>query len=348
MLKTALGAAAAVGVLVLGTGLWLGAMSPNENTARPSISAPTPPTATPSPRPSVSPELTASIQNNGAILVARDGAYRWIDPRTGQDSSAAALRLPAGIEAAAWSRDGRELAIVVGGNLEVVDPSTGVRHAVATCADLGWVCNLAGEDGRWIDWAPDGVTIAMTSDSGLHVIDVRTGNVTNIVEGPNVSHPSWSPDGRTITFEYGVPYMGRQVGVLREIQLVERDGSNRRPLSGQPDPEAIGFIQPFWSADGTRIVYLGSEPWNYTGNIGWELSVMALNLADGKLAGRPVKLVDIGTSVCTGYCPGIIALAPDGSTVLIDDEGLVIARLDRVEKHALGGEGRVLGWRPVP
>jgi hypothetical protein len=347
MYKTVLGAAAAVAVLVLGAGLWIGGTFRDSNIARPSDSPPTT-VATPSLTPTASPDPTMSILRNGPILVVDESRYRWIDPVTGRDSSAAALRLPEGIDEAAWSRDGRQLAIVVRGNLEVVDPSTGVRRVVATCADLGWACDVEAERGHSIDWSPDGVTIAATSEMGLLMVDVPAGRVTNILKGAAVSHPSWSPDGLTIAFEYGVPYNGRQVGSLREIQLVERDGSNRRPLSGPPDPESIGFTGPFWSPDGTRIVYLGSEPWNYTGDIGWKLSVMALNLADGELAGPPVKLLEIRTSGCLGYCPGIMALAPDGSTVLIDDDGLVIARLDTIEKHALGAEGRVLGWRPVP
>jgi hypothetical protein len=350
MYKTALGAAAAVALLVLGAGLWLGGTFRDSSVARPSVSVPTT-AATPSLAPSASPDPRMSILRNGPILVVDEGQYGWIDPLTGADSTAAGLpRLQAGVDDAAWSRDGRRLAIVVRGDLEVVDPSTVDRGRPARCADLGWVCDVEGERGRSIDWSPDGGTIAASSESGLLVIDVSTGTVTTILEGSNISHPSWSPNGRTIAFEYSAPYEGRYVGALREIQLIERDGSNRRPLSGPPEPESIGFSTPFWSPDGTRIVYLGSEPWKDTGDTatdGWALSVRALNLADGQLAGPPVKLVDVGTMYCLGFCPSII-LGPDGKSVLIDNgSDLVIAGLDTTKRNTLGLSARILAWRPV-
>lgn len=349
MFKTALGAAAAVAVLVLGTGLWLGGLFPADNTARPSAPAPSE-MVTPGPSPSPSPEPTLAILRNGPILVVDDGKLRWIDPRTGRDSNSTGLpRLPDKVDEAAWSRDGRQLAIVVRGDLEVVDPATDVRRVVATCAELGWTCE--GERGHSIDWSPDGVTIALTSDSGLRLIDAHSGRMTNVLEGPNVSDPRWSPDGQTLAFVYNAPEDGRYVGVRREIQLIERDGSSRRALSGPPQPESIGFSTPFWSPDGARIVYLGSEPWRDTKDPktdGWALSIRALNLVDKQLAGPPVKLVDVGTMYCLGFCASI-SLAPDGANVLIDDgDDLIIAGLETNQRRALGVNARVLAWRPIP
>ena len=141
------------------------------------------------------------------------------------------------------------------------------------------------------------------------------------------------------------------MGVRREIQLVGADGSQRHSLTGLSVPESIGFYQPVWSLDGTRIIYLGSDRWNEDGDAGaggWALKVMAIDLAGIDPIGSPVALIDLGKWYCLGFCPSV-TLAPDGANVLIDDgDDLIITRLDGTGRRPLGVNARPLAWQPVP
>ena len=150
---------------------------------------------------------------NGAILVADDaGGTVWIAPDSGAPTSASGLpSLPGGTDAAAWSRDGRHLAVVVNGDLVIIDPIEGTERVVAECAELGWECTSNVQRGPSFAWSPDGTTIAFSSQ-GLSLVDVGDGQITEVIDdaGDRISSPSWSPDGLWIAVQNDTPYSGRR------------------------------------------------------------------------------------------------------------------------------------------
>ena len=290
-------------------------------------------------------------RGNGAILVLEGGRTTWIDPLTGAPTSAAGLpTVSRRTDAAAWSRDGRRLAIVLDGDLAIVDPINGDVRVLAKCADLGWECPVLSQRVPSFAWSPDGSAIAVAA-KGLHLMDVDTGSITPVIDDAEgrISSPSWSPDGTWIAFQYdddgGSPEV---IQTLREVQIVRPDGSQRRRLSGPPSTRSIGFLHPTWSLDGTQIVYLGSDDWKEgEPDGGWRMKVMAINLRGIDPAGPPVVLTELGRWYCLGFCPSI-TLAPDATSLLIDDGvDLIVARLDGRASRTLGLDARPLAWQPV-
>ncbi|MBV8858902.1 MAG: S8 family serine peptidase [Acidobacteria bacterium] len=115
--------------------------------------------------------------------------------------------------------------------------------------------NLSNSDGEDMDpaWSPDGTRLAYTChrnpDGSL--INLRRVCVTN-PDGTNLTVPSgevegaqpaWSRDGRQLAFT------GYNGAFLPTVQLVNADGSNRRPLN----VDMQGATQPDWAPDGQRI-----------------------------------------------------------------------------------------------
>ena len=292
---------------------------------------------------------------NGPILVGSEGRSWWIDPIRGAVMTTGVPRLPNGVQDAAWSRDGRRLAIVVEGDVELVDPSSGARTVLATCSEIRWECPGTGERPGSIDWSPDGRSIGLAPSLGLITLDVANGALTRIT-GPlttgSIDNLSWSPDGAWIAFEYVADRPeGGDVSLKRWVEVVRPDGSDRHRVSPPTPPESYGAGQPMWSPDGTQLVYLTSDAWTETDNEatgGWPLKAAVLDMAEGEAAGTPVREVDLLTFSCVGFCPSF-TLAPDGMSVLVDTgNGLVLVPLDRSPPRDLAPDGRVLAWRPIP
>ena len=70
------------------------------------------------------------------------------------------------------------------------------------------------------------------------------------------SSPTWSPDGRRIAVAVSVLVSSAAYGgsYRREIDVVDEDGSNLRPLTRRPGTGVIGLT---WSPDGQSMAYLG-------------------------------------------------------------------------------------------
>lgn len=75
--------------------------------------------------------------------------------------------------------------------------------------------------------------------------------------------------------------------------------------------------------------------------------LVSIDLADGRPAGSPALLVDLGTAYCLGFRPSVTP-SPDGRSVLVDNGvDLVIARIDGAESRSLPVSARPMAWRPI-
>jgi Tol biopolymer transport system component len=235
-------------------------------------------------------------------------------------------RLPApGAFAPTWSPDGRLLAYLVA---RCWDPSGKLGPA---CADL-WVIRPDGTGRRRLvasdvdqtivsrpyAWAPDGRRLVYTSlgRQSLVIVTVRDGR-KGLLPGSRASaDPSWSPDGRWITF-----------GQQRGLYAVAPDGTRRHRL-------ARGYVSlGIWSPDGRHIAYLRSLPQLEGGDERW--AVVAAE-PDG---GRPRRLAVAGD-------PEVLLWSPDSTHVLWRGYAfrLTIARADGRGRPALVTTGEAPTW----
>jgi hypothetical protein len=291
---------------------------------------------------------------NGPVLVEGNGRAWWIDPVTGVELTEGLPELPRGIQNAAWSRDGRMLALDVAGDLELLDPSTSERRVLASCEAIGWQCAWPGRT-RSLEWSPDDSTIAVAFGSGLWLVDVATRQVTNLIErrpdddeAPILASPSWSPDGRWIAFELDDTIL-TGLGAIRQLHIIRADGSERHRLEVEMPVHSLGLTQPIWPVDGPGIVLPASDDWtDVTQGGSATLSFIAIAVVDGVVVGSPVKLADVGKLPCV-VCV-TFTYGPDGSAVILDDGEVVsvadvsapgIRRLEGLSAHPLA-------WRPIP
>lgn len=116
--------------------------------------------------------------------------------------------------------------------------------------------------GTAVSWSPDSRRIALADivtdgqDWSIlaYAIEVATDETVTLSQplaegvGMDDSNPVWSPDGRHIAFSRKEPRtpMGRQ------IWLMQPDGRNSRPLTGEPD---LHHSQHSWSPDGQTLLY---------------------------------------------------------------------------------------------
>ncbi|WP_316525244.1 TolB family protein [Kitasatospora brasiliensis] len=176
-----------------------------------------------------------------------------------------------------WSPDGATIAFdrtdpqTGNARLWTVPTAGGTEHQVDRLCD-GGTTDCANEDERAPAFSPDGKQIAFSRSWGaldpsgnhqiqysdLYLMSPDGTNVQRLTFLTNdkpysgaVSNPSWSPDGKLLTFEYRTSATGQPAN-SRSIYVVSVDGTGLRQLTPW---ELRAGDRANWSPDGTQILF---------------------------------------------------------------------------------------------
>ncbi|MFG3230069.1 hypothetical protein ACGF07_35525 [Kitasatospora sp. NPDC048194] len=178
-----------------------------------------------------------------------------------------------------WSPDGSAIAFdrtdaqSGAARLWTVAPSGDNAHQISQLCETGSAtADCANEDERAPAYSPDGKQLAFSRSWGaldaahanqiqysdLYLMSPDGTNVQRLTFLTNdkpytgiVSNPSWSPDGKQLTFEYRTSATG-QPADGRAIYVVNVDGTGLRQLTPW---ELRAGDRASWSPDGTRILF---------------------------------------------------------------------------------------------
>ena len=177
---------------------------------------------------------------------------------------------------AAWSPDGRQLAISTTAfgsrysqlGVHVINVATGedrliLRHQ-GTKLQKPPACGAEGAAStpgyltfEGLAWSPDGSQIAYACGGAIGTVNAD-GTMPHLLATSTASpaySPAWSPDGRRLAYVTGAerpgfePWMDRRRPTARSIWTVNRDGSHPELLTSS----AIG--SPTWAPNGMTIAY---------------------------------------------------------------------------------------------
>ena len=192
--------------------------------------------------------------------------------------------------------------------------------------------------------SPDGSKIALARDGAdgttrdLYVVNADGSNLRKLSENINTQgspaqHFSWSPDSTKLvhTTEYGAA-PGTPGGEHKQIAVVHADGTNKVQLTNEP--ANTWNINPMWSPDGTRILYVrtttGSAVYMMNADGSNQHQVVA-NAADASWSPDATKIlfsesgVGIRTANADGSGRATLAVvgtyakwSPDGSRIVLE------------------------------
>ena len=148
-------------------------------------------------------------------------------------------RLEPVIYSAAWSPDGKTLAITC-----ITEALKNRPHSADEQMQDGLLAfSLEQPRGQW----------------AVHVANSDGSNNMQLTEPPLMAgSPAWSPDGKMIAFDQFAAQRDQQIFVMGT------DGSHRRQVTNDSD---WSCNHPSWSADGRRLVFSCRSAWSPCGGI---------------------------------------------------------------------------------
>ena len=193
-----------------------------------------------------------------------------------------------------WSPDGQQIAFFA------FVPGKKTKLYMVS-ADGGTPRELVPEDPQdeWDPtWSADGTKIAFGSgatnpDSVIHVLDLKTNQVSILPGSKGLFSPRWSPDGRYLA---AMPFDSR---ALMLFDFATQQWSEIAKIS-------LGF--PNWSKNSDYVYFLHEEN---------DPAVMRVRIGDHKVE----RVADLKNFRQTGFFSIWLGLAPDDSPLLLRDTG---------------------------
>ena len=231
--------------------------------------------------------------------------------------------LPLGAGAPRWSPDGRRLAFTAS-----VDPAPGDGPMVT--------------DGT--DYQADGAGMFGAVRSQLHVLDLGTGQLRQLTDGPeSAGAPAWSPDGTTLAFTRGT---GERFRV--PVHLLDVDDPHARPRTiALTDGVALAVG---WTDDGQSLLVVG-----YPGDPVGHAHLLRVAVTSGDATDLVIDLsADLDRNVMPGapaYAGGMPAEHDGRVLFCLRDRGCThlwsVTRDGGDARPVLDGAGRVVSGLSV-
>jgi hypothetical protein len=189
------------------------------------------------------------LARNGLLVTSRDGDLFLMDPTT-TDS-----RLIAGGDdfdfSPIFSRDGTRIVFLRSdGPLPENGPAMLSLYVASADGTAPRALTPPTKSLEWLDWSPNGASIAYMAMGGLYVVDVADGKPRQIKNTGPVHFPTWlPPDGKDIVYRL-------ESAANPGIYAIAADGTGeRRPLSTTPANNEFDYQGIAVSPDGSHVTF---------------------------------------------------------------------------------------------